>query len=242
MKTGRVAAIQPPDDKIDFNGIASAKREGVFDGAPKLYEYFLANVWDKGAEALVLPLRLTSLVGLRLFKRMLAAGKLPRPPQVIYLDSAHEKGETLVELEEAWALLAHCGLLVGDDWGWRDVADDVSKFVQQKGGEMRDLKAFVDAVDKMRSLKTFVDAVERGDQEPGVRRGLLKEQEVLVDRGARVLASAVEGDLPTGESASSEKTGVFKLKMWGGHPKILGFPKTEQWLLQKQEGGKPACV
>jgi hypothetical protein len=69
---------------------------------------------------------------MRLFSRMHASSKLPLPrPEAIYLDAAHEQGETLIELQTAWELLASGGLLMGDDWAWAGVRHDVLAFAKQ---------------------------------------------------------------------------------------------------------------
>ena len=47
---------------------------------------------------------------------------------MIYLDSAHEKDETYIELKSALDTLSDSGIIVGDDWGWEAVRNDVNKF------------------------------------------------------------------------------------------------------------------
>ena len=51
---------------------------------------------------------------------------------MIYLDSAHEQGETLIELALYWNILQPGGILFGDDWSWMTVRCDVKKFVYAK--------------------------------------------------------------------------------------------------------------
>ena len=92
---------------------------GLRNGQPSIYERFLANVARAGLRGTLLPIRATATVGLRLLDQLHKKGRLPQRPQVIYLDSAHEQGETLHELVLAWRLLPSSGgVLVGDDWGW----------------------------------------------------------------------------------------------------------------------------
>lgn len=112
----------------DFLSIRTARREKIFNGQPKIYEYFTANVFDRKAQNLVLPLQITSTEGLRMLASMVAERLLPKPPQVIYLDAAHREGETFTELQLAWALLPQCGVLMGDDFSWVGVRNDVLKF------------------------------------------------------------------------------------------------------------------
>ena len=56
---------------------------------------------------------------------------------LIYLDSAHEAGETRLELNRAWAILAPGGILYGDDFDkyWPGVHGDVSSFAKHHTDE-----------------------------------------------------------------------------------------------------------
>jgi hypothetical protein len=47
------------------------------------------------------------------------------------LDSAHEPDETLLELRLCWGLLEDGGILLGDDWGWDAVRNDVLRFSRE---------------------------------------------------------------------------------------------------------------
>ena len=49
-------------------------------------------------------------------------------PDIVFLDSGHRKGITFLELEEYFALLPVGGIIVGDDWNWIGVREDVLKF------------------------------------------------------------------------------------------------------------------
>lgn len=106
---------------------------GLVNGRPSIYERFLANVLKAGHQGLILPIQTTSVVGLRLIERLFDQGRISQLPEVIYLDSAHEAGETLIELELAWAVLADGGALCGDDFDWAAVANDVSLFASRIG-------------------------------------------------------------------------------------------------------------
>ena len=98
------------------------------DCRPTIYQRFLANVVQSGHTDIILPLTMTSTVGIKLLRRLLAEGRLSARPDVVYLDSAHEPDETLLELLLAWDLLAPGGILMGDDWDWDTVRNDVRKF------------------------------------------------------------------------------------------------------------------
>eukprot|EP00929_Paragymnodinium_shiwhaense_P074156 TRINITY_DN37926_c0_g1_i1.p1 TRINITY_DN37926_c0_g1~~TRINITY_DN37926_c0_g1_i1.p1 ORF type:complete len:423 (+),score=44.53 TRINITY_DN37926_c0_g1_i1:179-1447(+) len=102
-------------------------------GYPRVYETFLANVRAAGHADLVMPLRVSSITGMRLLRQLRFENRLDNYPEVIYLDSAHEEGETYLEVKEAWKTLASPGVLLGDDWSRWAVRDDVSKFARSLG-------------------------------------------------------------------------------------------------------------
>ncbi len=64
-------------------------------------------------------------MGLKVLERFQLRRNMPKP-LLIYLDSAHEEVETLLEMTLAWRLLPDNGVLMGDDWGWPAVSRDVS--------------------------------------------------------------------------------------------------------------------
>lgn len=102
----------------------------IEQGRPHVYERFVANVAAAGHRDRILPLVMTSAVATRLLARLHAEGRIKTLPSVAYLDSAHEEGETLLELRGAWALLAPGGVLFGDDWDWPAVRADVTEFAR----------------------------------------------------------------------------------------------------------------
>ena len=96
------------------------------DGRPTVYYQFLANILAQNLNDTVLPVSMSSIIGARFLQTYLFR------PQVIYLDSAHEQGETLIELALYWNILRPGGVLFGDDWGWSSVRCDVKKFSYMK--------------------------------------------------------------------------------------------------------------
>jgi predicted O-methyltransferase YrrM len=98
------------------------------NGEPTIRKRFLANVKHFGFEKQILPIQATGIVGLRLIKRLYENQKISLLPDMIYLDSAHEKDETYIELKSALDVLSDSGIIVGDDWGWEAVRNDVNKF------------------------------------------------------------------------------------------------------------------
>ena len=94
-------------------------------GRPIIYEQFLANIILNNLTNNVLPFSTTSIMG----GRFLLEKKIF--PQMIYLDSSHVQDETFFELQLYWLILQRNGLIFGDDWSWKSVRCDVTRFVQQ---------------------------------------------------------------------------------------------------------------
>jgi len=125
----------------DATGIRSRQGAQVSDGPllmdefghSRIYELFLANVMSQGHQDIVMPLRVSSITGMRLLREVYEQGRVEEVPQVIYLDSAHEPEETLLEVKEAWRLLDAPGVLFGDDWSWPGVRQDVTRFAESLG-------------------------------------------------------------------------------------------------------------
>lgn len=101
------------------------------NGVPTIYKRFLANIINNQLSNIILPINITSVVGMRLLQRLYGQKRISEMPDYIYLDSAHEAGETLFELNMAWSILKSEGILFGDDWGWDAVRNDVIGFSQQ---------------------------------------------------------------------------------------------------------------
>ena len=100
----------------------------VTHGEPSIMPRFIANVYLAGLSQSVVPLRQTSLSGIKMLRVLAAEKKIASLPQALYLDSAHERGETLLELQNAWSALPAGSILYGDDWAWPAVRHDVSAF------------------------------------------------------------------------------------------------------------------
>ena len=73
----------------------------------------------------------TSVVAI-LFQHLFGQNRTTSLPNYIYLDSAHEKDETFIELSLCWNCLINNSILFGDDWDWQSVRDDVIKFSNHK--------------------------------------------------------------------------------------------------------------
>ena len=97
-------------------------------GQPTIYERFRANIMKAQHQNSIVPIVATSMVGLKLIRHLKSTNRISALPEVIYLDSAHEETETLMELHLAWQLLPVGGILFGDDFEWLAVNLDVRKF------------------------------------------------------------------------------------------------------------------
>jgi hypothetical protein len=104
-------------------------------GIPTLYDRFRANVVESGQADVVIPIVASSLVGMKLLSRLKSQHRISSMPEVIYLDSAHEEHETLMEMNLAWSLIPPGGVLWGDDYGWNAVQNDLKKFANSIGKE-----------------------------------------------------------------------------------------------------------
>jgi F5/8 type C domain/Methyltransferase domain len=103
---------------------------GLRDGRPTIFDRFIANVVAAGHADITLPITATSIVGTKLLTRLMSEGRITSLPNVIYLDSAHEPDETFLELRNCWNLLPSGGVLMGDDWSWNAVREDVLRFAK----------------------------------------------------------------------------------------------------------------
>lgn len=107
------------------------------NGMPTIAKRFLSNVFHSGHSESTLPLNTTSSLGLKFLMRLIAYGRITQSPNLIYLDSAHEKDETYLELKLCFELLAKGGILFGDDWDWDDVRKDVIRFANDMSRDGR---------------------------------------------------------------------------------------------------------
>ena len=98
------------------------------DGRMLSFDQFMVNArfamerWGMSPKH-VIPFHATSTIGARWLR---AKGY---KPDIIFLDSAHEQGETLMEIEMYYELLGDGGIIIGDDYDWAGVKHDVDLFV-----------------------------------------------------------------------------------------------------------------
>lgn len=95
------------------------------DGNPKIYDRFMEKMISREMTECVIPLRVSSVVAARMLK------VLNWEIDFVYLDSAHECGETFLELMLYYDVLRDGGCLFGDDyWGFPAVKHDLDLFCQ----------------------------------------------------------------------------------------------------------------
>jgi len=100
-------------------------------GHPRLYEKFLQHIVQYELQDTVFPLPIPSLLGARMLRLTNWI------VDVIYVDSAHEIGETFAELMLFFQLLRPGGMMLGDDYAFFPaVKHDVDLFAQFFANEL----------------------------------------------------------------------------------------------------------
>merc|ERR1712194_519743 len=75
----------------------------------------------------VVPLRISSIHGMKLLQNIHTEQRLTALPQIIYLDSARLEAEVQLELEQAWRTMAAPGILFGNGWSAKGVQNALVK-------------------------------------------------------------------------------------------------------------------
>mmetsp|Transcript_27136 Transcript_27136/g.61297 ORF Transcript_27136/g.61297 Transcript_27136/m.61297 type:complete len:126 (+) Transcript_27136:466-843(+) len=94
------------------------------------FDQFMVNIklaienWKMSPKH-ILPFHTTSIIAARWLKATNFT------PDLVYIDSAHEQDETLLEIRAWWDALSPGGMLLGDDYNWPGVAHDVQKFGEE---------------------------------------------------------------------------------------------------------------
>ena len=102
-------------------------------GLPQLFRQFCENT--RRRRNVIFPWPLSSLSALRALQHLVVDGHVPSP-EFVYLDSAHEAGETLLEITRAFDLLPDGGVLVGDDLDWPAVERDLRRFCSERAAAL----------------------------------------------------------------------------------------------------------
>jgi hypothetical protein len=112
--------------KPEFQSVMQLK-----NGMPQMYGIFLQRMVHEQIDDIVVPFTIHSVVA----ARIIAA--LEWTVDVVYVDSAHELGETYIEILMYWQLLRPGGVLIGDDYmSFPAVRHDVDKFCNTYGVEV----------------------------------------------------------------------------------------------------------
>ena len=86
-----------------------------FMGRPLIYEQFIANVVHSGYTNNITPFPIDSQNGFLTLK------KLNITPDLIYIDAGHDYRSVKYDLENYSTILKQGGILIGDDYGYKDV-------------------------------------------------------------------------------------------------------------------------
>jgi len=103
---------------------------------PIMINQFLTNIIATNNTEYIFPFMISSIVGLKSIKRLIKFKNL-KNPDLIYLDSSHEEGETYLEIKHSWDLLGSNTILLGDDYNWKGVKNDVNKFSKLFSNEFK---------------------------------------------------------------------------------------------------------
>lgn len=130
--TTRFIADRAPDAVVitidHWNGSPEHFQNPEWKSAlPALFETFLALCWDYRRR--VIPLRMTTLEGLRL-----VAGQGLKP-DLIYVDAEHSYEAVIGELELIHELFPDT-VIVGDDYDWKGIAPAVNDAVSRHGWQL----------------------------------------------------------------------------------------------------------
>jgi hypothetical protein len=109
-------------------GDAFTATMGKSDGNPRIYDHFMINMINANLTNTVIPIRTSSVVAARMLK------VLKYKIDFVYIDSAHEAGETFLELALYHDILKSGGVVFGDDYhGFPAVKYDLDLFCKSYG-------------------------------------------------------------------------------------------------------------
>ena len=90
------------------------------NGYPQPYYTFLANVLGSDVQDYITPFATTLETAYYIFKK-----KLGVEASLIYLDASHEFPSVVRDILAVWQLLSETGVLLGDDYDWKEVREAV---------------------------------------------------------------------------------------------------------------------
>lgn len=112
------------------NWLKNFEQIGLVNGRPTIYNHFISNVIMAGLEKVCLPLPINSLNGARLLNSLGISSSF------VYIDSSHEEGDVLMDLNTYYDLvLEPDGILVADDvYGcYPGAGRDWTRFKESRG-------------------------------------------------------------------------------------------------------------
>ena len=87
-----------------------------------MYYQFLYNVIDSKVDDIIVPLPLPGAMGAIFLERYKAQ------PDLVYIDGCHDEECVYQDLQSWFPLLKEGGMLIGDDYGRKGVANAVARF------------------------------------------------------------------------------------------------------------------
>lgn len=95
---------------------------GFRNGYPTLHSKFMSNLAANDLQSYILPLPVPSSIAAQILN------KLSIKLDFVYLDGDHTFAAVRSDLELYYDILAHRGILLGDDWDWPEVSAAVKDF------------------------------------------------------------------------------------------------------------------
>ena len=92
------------------------------NGRANIYDEFMRNVVSHGLEDMIVPFSITSSGAHEVFVEFSIA------PDLIYLDGDHSARGFRADLDLYWEILRPGGVLIGDDFDWEAVQENVINF------------------------------------------------------------------------------------------------------------------
>jgi predicted O-methyltransferase YrrM len=99
------------------------------DGRPTFYEDFLQNVVDHGVESFILPFSIASSAAADAFNQIGVKADL------VYLDGDHSERGFRADMDLYWDITRPGGVVIGDDFDWESVRNQMIDFAWHKEAE-----------------------------------------------------------------------------------------------------------
>lgn len=92
-------------------------------GYPSIYMAFMKQVVCRNVQQFIIPIPLPTSIAARKFEN------IRQQIDLLYVDASHDWRDVQRDLEDWSYLIAHDGVIIGDDYDWESVRDAVQSFV-----------------------------------------------------------------------------------------------------------------